>query len=233
MLEKSLSKHYHSLYQFQDRVLSLIDQSGLDFYLGGGTALGRFYLNHRYSEDLDFFSGHEPDFIEHIQQISEYLMGNGFKVDTFGMSQVFTRFHIEDSQNHPGVILKTDFINERNAPHFGDFKSTELFSKVDNLRNILSGKVSFIYKKSPKDIADIWCICKNLSFRWDELIHEASQKRAMEPLFVVENLRDFPSQELDQIAWITPINIETFENDRKIIIQNIITKSENELFSGD
>jgi len=29
------------------------------FYLTGGTALSEFYLNHRYSEDLDFFSERE------------------------------------------------------------------------------------------------------------------------------------------------------------------------------
>lgn len=28
-----------------------------NFYLTGGTALAAFYLHHRYSEDLDFFSG--------------------------------------------------------------------------------------------------------------------------------------------------------------------------------
>jgi len=30
-----------------------------DFYLTGGTALAAFYLNHRYSEDLDFFTEKE------------------------------------------------------------------------------------------------------------------------------------------------------------------------------
>jgi len=34
------------------------------FYLTGGTALGRFYLNHRYSEDLDFFVNADPEFKE-------------------------------------------------------------------------------------------------------------------------------------------------------------------------
>src|SRR3989344_5832659 len=32
-----------------------------NFYLGGGTALAEFYLQHRYSEDLDFFSEQEFD----------------------------------------------------------------------------------------------------------------------------------------------------------------------------
>lgn len=31
------------------------------FYFGGGTALSVFYLNHRYSDDLDFFSEKEFD----------------------------------------------------------------------------------------------------------------------------------------------------------------------------
>lgn len=231
MPEKSLIKQYHDLYKFQNEVLKLIDELDLDFYLGGGTALSRLYLNHRYSNDLDFFCGSQ-DFVEHIQQVSETLMSSGFKVDTFGISQTFGRLHITDNRSEPDAPLKVDFINEKSTPHFGDFKSSEIFSKIDNMRNILSGKITFIYKKSPKDIADIWFICKNLSFKWEKIIHEAAQKRAIEPLFIVENLRSFSAQELYQINWVNPIDIETFENDRQIIIKNIITKNENELFPG-
>ena len=43
------------LYPFQDEILKIIEDLNLDFYLTGGTALGRCYLNHRYSDDLDFF----------------------------------------------------------------------------------------------------------------------------------------------------------------------------------
>jgi predicted nucleotidyltransferase component of viral defense system len=32
-----------------------------DYYLSGGTALSEYYLHHRLSEDLDFFSMHEVD----------------------------------------------------------------------------------------------------------------------------------------------------------------------------
>lgn len=34
-----------------------------NFYLTGGTCLSEFYLKHRYSEDLDFFSEKEVDFL--------------------------------------------------------------------------------------------------------------------------------------------------------------------------
>ncbi|PIP31376.1 hypothetical protein COX24_03940 [bacterium (Candidatus Gribaldobacteria) CG23_combo_of_CG06-09_8_20_14_all_37_87_8] len=39
------------------------------FYLTGGTALAEFYLKHRFSEDLDFFSEKEVN----PQDISIYL----------------------------------------------------------------------------------------------------------------------------------------------------------------
>ncbi len=47
---------YAALYRLQDEVLAELVTLGTGFYLGGGTALSRFYLQHRYSDDLDFFS---------------------------------------------------------------------------------------------------------------------------------------------------------------------------------
>ena len=49
-----------------------------NFYLTGGTALAAFYLGHRYSEDLDFFSEKEFDtlgvdiFLKKIQPELDY-----------------------------------------------------------------------------------------------------------------------------------------------------------------
>ena len=48
----------------QIRILEIISQSKdicQSFYLTGGTALAEFYLQHRFSEDLDFFSEKEVD----------------------------------------------------------------------------------------------------------------------------------------------------------------------------
>lgn len=48
----------------QQKLLQVLSDSPFitdSFYLGGGTALAEFYLHHRYSEDLDFFSEREVD----------------------------------------------------------------------------------------------------------------------------------------------------------------------------
>ncbi|MGD2088970.1 MAG: hypothetical protein PVH61_22520 [Candidatus Aminicenantes bacterium] len=171
-------------------------------------------------------------FKTHILQISETLMAHEFKVETFGMSRQFARFHIMHHQTHPDMVLKADFINVKKVPHFGDFKSTDIFSKIDNMRNILSEKLTFVYKKSPKDVADIWFICKNLWFQWKDVMEEASKKRAIEPLFVVNSLRNFSPTELNKINWIKPVDTQSFEHDRAIIIKNIIAGHDNQLFGG-
>jgi len=47
------------IYPLQDRILKVLEELDLDFYLTGGTALSRCYLQHRYSDDLDLFvNGH-------------------------------------------------------------------------------------------------------------------------------------------------------------------------------
>ena len=127
--------------------------------------------------------------------------------------------------------LHLDFINEKSSIHFGDYYASEKFSKIDNMRNILSNKISIIPRQEPKDIADIWYICKNLDFNWEDIIYEAGEKRLVEEIFVVECLRTFQFEKLSNIKWIKPVNIENFKPDCDIIIENIITKSKNKLFT--
>ena len=55
---------------FVDLFASLPDQE--QFYLTGGTALAEFYLGHRLSFDLDFFTAEEPlivPFSRHLEQV--------------------------------------------------------------------------------------------------------------------------------------------------------------------
>jgi len=227
--EKLLNEHYRKLYRFQDEVLAFFDSRGYPFYLGGGTALSRFYYNHRYSDDLDFFSLEGIDFIQGVQDIQKQLEDKGYCLSIYGFSQSFARFSITEPDKFPEIQLKTDFIQPRESTHIGEFKSTSLFSRIDNPKNILAEKISFIHKKIPKDIADIWVICKNLSFNWDEIIAGASRKRTTDPLFTGEILHRFPAQELSRVSWIMPVRVEDFERDRDIITNDIITKADNQL----
>ncbi|MBE0643870.1 MAG: nucleotidyl transferase AbiEii/AbiGii toxin family protein [Bacteroidetes bacterium] len=58
------SYYQDSLYPLQDRCLAVLAALGTPFYLTGGTALSREYLQHRYSDDLGFFAFDEIRWIE-------------------------------------------------------------------------------------------------------------------------------------------------------------------------
>ena len=65
-------KYYQNLlYPLQDKFLAFFSEYNNEkFYLTGGTALSRFYFQHRYSEDLDFFSAKElKEFRKDIKDI--------------------------------------------------------------------------------------------------------------------------------------------------------------------
>jgi|GEM_PF-1021224 len=47
---------YKKLYLLQDEVLKVVFATEHEFYLTGGSCLSRFYVEKRYSDDLDFFT---------------------------------------------------------------------------------------------------------------------------------------------------------------------------------
>ena len=58
-----LRMNYQELYKIQDKVFKTLQGYLGPLYLTGGTALSRFYLKHRYSDDLDFFVNNEESFV--------------------------------------------------------------------------------------------------------------------------------------------------------------------------
>jgi len=70
------------LYPLQNGVLNLVKKLKTPFFLTGGTALRRFYFNHRFSDDLDFFVINESKYNKYVQVILGELYNNSlFTVD--------------------------------------------------------------------------------------------------------------------------------------------------------
>lgn len=125
--------------------------------------------------------------------------------------------------------LKIDLVNDV-AEHFGDFKIHSALGKIDSVRNILSNKLTAIYRLEPKDIADIWIICKNYSFVWREIFNEALEKETgLEPLEISNILTSFPSSYMDRIKWTGEIDYKKMQDDLHIIAGDIISGEENSL----
>ena len=202
--------------------MNIIYQSGTDFFLTGGTALSRAYYNHRYSDDLDFFVNHSTTYDEQVNLILLMLRDNGYTWDTdkeFIRAKNFTTLKVrKDTQ----TVLKLDFVNDL-VPHFGGIAKTKLFYRTDSIRNILSNKLSAIFRYAAKDIVDIREIALNETINWATIIQEARQKEAgIELTYVSEIMCSIPQNEYESVAWVNKPDWTIFQEDIKRIVYGMI-----------
>ena len=143
----------------QKDILTIIskDKSICDnFYLTGGTALAEFYLHHRLSEDLDFFSENEFE----PQNISVFLekIKKEAKIKKVEFQQSFNRnlFFLDLMD---GDMIKTEFTYFPFARIEKKEKIGDLY--IDSLLDIAVNKVFTIYQKPrSRDFIDLYFILK-------------------------------------------------------------------------
>ncbi len=61
------------LYPLQNEVLRILNELETGFYLTGGTASSRGYLNHRFSDDLDLFVNDDDRFTLWAERVIQAL----------------------------------------------------------------------------------------------------------------------------------------------------------------
>jgi hypothetical protein len=194
-------KFYNNLYAVQDDLMEMVQEQKVDFYLTGGTALSRCYLNHRYSDDLDFFVNEAPDFKKQTERVVSAIRKAGMQIELGTASESFLRIMVLKDE----VSLKIDFVNDV-IYHYGDFEAAHFFNKIDSWRNILSNKLSAVSRLEPKDIADLLFIAKKFAFEWPDIMEEAKNKDLwIEPLNVSRIIKEFPVDLFDSVKWITPV----------------------------
>jgi len=211
-------------------------KSGTPFFLTGGTALSRYYLFHRYSDDLGFFVNNDPDYPEYVTKLLRLWIDretvDDFHIDrnSIRREKDFTRLTITDSSN-PEISLQIDLINDV-APHYGKFKHDSVLGKVDSWENILSNKLTALFRSEPKDVVDIWELSRHQSFSWKTIVYEAKSKEAgVEPEVIYDILLSFPVKTIDEIKWIhRPPDRKIFTTDLKLIADDILFARDNSLY---
>jgi predicted nucleotidyltransferase component of viral defense system len=192
---------YNELYKFQNKVLLEIGKLDSPFYLTGGTALSRFYLNHRWSDDLDFFVNGIDSFAKWIERFIQTL-----KVEFQHQSSndLFTEDYFRCFLSDQNLVLKLEFVNDV-VNYVGNPQVVNNF-KIDNVQNILCNKLSaLIGRDEPKDVYDIVCISLNYSFNWKQIFLNAKEKSLMNELDILERMTTFPVELFKEVKWRTDL----------------------------
>jgi len=211
----------------------MMKELGMDFYLTGGTALSRAYYHHRFSDDLDFFTHNDPNFLNHVKLFLNALNDSGeYEIDTKMAPQItrdFSRLFIKSVQKNNEVVLKIDFVNDISI-HYGEIIEDKVLGKLDSVENILINKITALTRFEPKDIADIWMISKNQSFSWEDIVTKAKNKDAgVNEEQAAGIIRSFPSKFMSKIIWNIEVNTKTFFKEIGQISQELAQGIENSL----
>ena len=222
----SSNNDYNKLYQLQDKFLSWWLSLGLPFYLTGGTALGRFYLNHRFSDDLDFFTNDNVQYAGSIAELKRKIKGQfEINIQQSLFSDDFTRFFITEDDH----FLKIELVND--IEYYAGKPTPYKYGFIDTPLNILSNKLTaLVGRDEPKDIFDIIHISTNYSFNWMDVFYHAKQKATINELDVEQRLASFPVEWLLNVNWLTtPINIEKYRSILNIIADDFLLGKANSL----
>jgi len=203
--------------------MNILQQSGTNFFLTGGTALSRAYYNHRYSDDLDFFLNQSKTYDDQLDKVLALLQENGYtwdKNNEYTRAKDFTTLKVrKDSE----TLLKLDFVNDL-VPHYGEIIETSLFYRTDSIRNMLSNKLSAIFRYAAKDIVDIREIALHETVDWPTIINEARQKEAgLDLVYISEILRGMPQSEFETVAWTKKPGWQDFRSDIDKIVFEMIS----------
>ena len=128
-----------------------------NFRLAGGTALSEFYLKHRYSEDLDFFTD-EKQAIEEVKiKLNPLFKGIGIEAVEYREILSSKIFFLKKGQKE---TVKTDF----NYFPFKRFAPGKTYRglEIESLLDIAISKLdTIITRKNARDFVDFYFIAKH------------------------------------------------------------------------
>ena len=154
--DEELQFYRRVVYPLQDRVFALMPPYGEQLYLTGGTALSRFYFDHRLSEDLDFFVLTE-DLKTLANDLAARLHTAGIAIEIERLDAYFTRFYAVTGK----VRLKIEFAREFNL--LGSLLPTAFGVLVNSLEDLGANKITaFEDRAEIKDIVDLYYITQRI-----------------------------------------------------------------------
>jgi hypothetical protein len=168
-------------------------------------------LNHRYSDDLDFFVNDEPDFVLWVERVIQSLsLIKNWDLEILSRYDRFVRLNLNQSE----LSLKLELINDVPS-RVGEVINHTTLGRLDTAENILANKLTaLLTREEPKDLADVWGFCYQMNLSLQAAILGAEGKAAgIFPADLSRVLLSVSQSDYDLIRWITNPNVDDFIRD--------------------
>lgn len=183
------------------------------FYLTGGTALAYFYLKHRQSNDLDFFTSVEEIIDPFSHQLEEHLIAKGFECKRQRSFHCFIELIVSLKGQTTLIHLALDSTFR--------FEPTKEFPgyprlKVDNLTDIASNKLLALFGRATlRDFIDVYFLVQKGHFLKKPLMEAAIRKDPGFDLYwlgvAFERIHTFNLESPDMLLLLEPVKLKELE----------------------
>lgn len=180
------------------------------FYLTGGTALSAFYLQHRRSHDLDFFTDKEGVILPFSFRLEEVLKNKGIDVERLRGLHSFVELSVKKEQEMTVIHLAQEAPFRFEAP-----KETNKYPgiKIDSLTDIASNKLLALFQRATlRDFVDVYLLVKENYFTKEKLMALAKQKDPGFDLYwlgvALEKINFFKADSPEMLLLIKTCTIE-------------------------
>lgn len=155
----------------QKKITEFVTKNFKKYYLTGGTALA-FYFNHRFSEDLDFFSqNHAKEDPDQIMSLISNLAGFKFKLEAEQDDPKLIPMRVYSLGLKRGCVLKIDFVQDlqknikgiKNGLHsLEDIYYRKIFAGIGLVKKQdAAGRIIQAGRQSVKDFFDLYYLSEH------------------------------------------------------------------------
>ena len=175
------------------------------FYLAGGTALAEYYLGHRLSFDLDFFTAEASLILPYSYQIEALGRQGDLEVSVIRRFTTYVELTVVQNEERLKVDLAQDSPFRLEPP-----VQTAEGIRVSALSDLRIDKLLAYYGRAePRDAVDLYFILQQAPL--DELVTQAAQKDPGFDLYwfavALNRATDFPDElERWPVRMLQPLN---------------------------
>jgi len=211
---------FTKLYPLQDAVLAAFATTDTEFYLTGGTAASRGYLNHRFSDDLDLFVNDDPRFGLWADRLVASVASRPDWQVSVGLRDVrFVRFLVSAG----GLDLKVELVNDVPS-RVGQVSVHPVLGRLDTAENILANKLTALRdRQEPKDLVDVWGFCTRMGLSLAQALEGAHGKAAgLFPVDLARSLLSATASDWELVRWIEAPPVDQFLADLRCLGEELL-----------